>query len=426
MLMDALLAASGSQQQGVPADDGDPDDDGDGDGDGANGDGDGGGDGGAAAASSQADAAAVTAAGHAGAQVEGGFFLKPCSTKSDRFHNEHNFLEALRAAASTDPMAPFAPSFHGAVTLGAADGSDHATGSSSSSSASSLPPVQYLRMGNLLRGFDRPHIMDVKMGVRCYEEGELASGSKPRADLFERMERMEQRLPAGQGHVLTDEERSSRKLTKGRWMQLRDRLSTTQRSGFRIDAVRTRDAHITAFNSDLFRLTAREDLLRLLRSFLPAGDAHHPRRLASEILQRLRELRDALRTSPLFASHEVRPRLLARAECLSNAMHDSPCARIHVPTYRQSTYCQLATPHHARASPLVPSPSHSPWRATRDLLAAAVCGLLASLPRRSQGPLLRSHGRLWSDAPRARGLLLPARRPVDRGWAGGWLPHRPR
>ena len=49
----------------------------------------------------------------------------------------------------------------------------------------------YLKMGDLLSTFAEPRwLMDVKMGVRCFEEEELAS-KKPRADLFERIQKMD-------------------------------------------------------------------------------------------------------------------------------------------------------------------------------------------------------------------------------------------
>lgn len=43
-------------------------------------------------------------------------------------------------------------------------------------------PAAYVTMSDLLRDFDDPAVMDIKMGVRTYLEDELKSGkNKPRA-----------------------------------------------------------------------------------------------------------------------------------------------------------------------------------------------------------------------------------------------------
>ena len=64
-------------------------------------------------------------------------------------------------------------------------------------------------------------------------------------------------------------------------MALRDSLSSTSALGFRIDALLTPRAHLTAFDSGLFHTRAHADVIAALRSFFPQrGECEggsHPR-----------------------------------------------------------------------------------------------------------------------------------------------------
>ena len=121
------------------------------------------------------------------------------------------------------------------------------------------------------------------------------------------MARMEKRLTAP---VLTAQEHRDATLTKARWMVLRDQLSSTHSLGFRVDAMRTRHGHLTAFDSDLFRVDDADGVLTALHAFLPrASECHegvHPRDLAQTIAKRLKELQ--VRSQP---PHRVDPVALA-------------------------------------------------------------------------------------------------------------------
>ena len=91
---------------------------------------------------------------------------------------------------------------------------------------------QYLKMGSVTEGFERPHLLDIKMGVRCYTEEETTK-TKLRKDLYERL------ITMGESHHLTELEKEQKAITKSRWMELRDAMSSTTTLGFRIDAVLT-------------------------------------------------------------------------------------------------------------------------------------------------------------------------------------------
>lgn len=117
----------------------------------------------------------VAAFGHGGVFVEGAFFYKPRPKARDRYENERRFLELICCSCeSGEPLRAFVPNFYGEVER---DG------------------AWFFKMDDLLHAFSLRgrHIADLKMGLRTFAESE-AQSAKPRADLFERMERMEERL----------------------------------------------------------------------------------------------------------------------------------------------------------------------------------------------------------------------------------------
>ena len=117
----------------------------------------------------------VAAFGHGGVFVEGAFFYKPRPKARDRYENERRFLELICCRCeSGEPLRTFVPHFYGEVER---DG------------------AWFFKMDDLLHAFSPRgrHIADLKMGLRTFAESE-AQSAEPRADLFERMERMEERL----------------------------------------------------------------------------------------------------------------------------------------------------------------------------------------------------------------------------------------
>ncbi|XP_062503678.1 inositol-trisphosphate 3-kinase B-like isoform X2 [Corticium candelabrum] len=92
----------------------------------------------------------------------------------------------------------------------------------------------YVRMQDLLASFEDPSVMDVKMGIRTYLEDELLKArTMPgyRTDLYEKMMKIDPGAPTGL-------ERQKQAITKARYMQWRDTITTTSRYGYRIEAIK--------------------------------------------------------------------------------------------------------------------------------------------------------------------------------------------
>uniref|UniRef100_A0AAQ4QD13 Kinase n=1 Tax=Gasterosteus aculeatus aculeatus TaxID=481459 RepID=A0AAQ4QD13_GASAC len=114
-----------------------------------------------------------------------------------------------------DVLRPYVPGYHGDVEK---DGQ------------------KYNQMEDLLAEFDFPCVMDCKMGVRTYLEEELTKARKkpsPRPDMYQKMVEVEPEAP-------TPEETLQKVVTKPRYMQWRETISSTATLGFRIEGVKVR------------------------------------------------------------------------------------------------------------------------------------------------------------------------------------------
>eukprot|EP00062_Callorhinchus_milii_P021126 gi/632977522/ref/XP_007905393.1/ PREDICTED: inositol-trisphosphate 3-kinase B-like [Callorhinchus milii] len=206
----------------------------------------------------------IQLAGHAGsfkAGANGKILKKHCEC-------EQRCLDRLMR----DPLKPYVPGYHGDVEK---DGE------------------RYNQMDDLLSEFDLPCVMDCKMGVRTYLEEELAKARKKpclRKDMYQKMVEVDPEAP-------TEEEQRLRAVTKPRYMQWRETISSTATYGFRIEGVKNEDGTV---NRDFKRTKTKIQIMEAFQEFTKGNQV-----VLRRYLDRLKDVREALEVSPFFKTHEV-------------------------------------------------------------------------------------------------------------------------
>ncbi|XP_068610064.1 inositol-trisphosphate 3-kinase B [Brachionichthys hirsutus] len=206
----------------------------------------------------------IQLAGHAGsfkAGANGRILKKHCDC-------EQRCLSLLMR----DILCPFVPGYHGDIEK---DGQ------------------RYNQMEDLLAEFDLPCVMDCKMGVRTYLEEELAKARKkpsPRPDMYQKMIEVDPEAP-------TPEEKELKVVTKPRYMQWRETISSTATLGFRIEGVKKEDGTV---NRDFKKTKTREQVIEAFQGFTKGN-----KDILNGYLTRLEQVRDTLEISPFFKVHEV-------------------------------------------------------------------------------------------------------------------------
>lgn len=151
----------------------------------------------------------------------------------------------------------------------------------------------FLHMTDLLANFDLPNVMDCKMGVRTYLEEELVRARerpKPREDLYNKMVEVDSEGPTPQEH-------SQRGVTKPRYMQWRETMSSTNTLGFRIEGTKKSDG---SCRTDFKKTRSKQDVIQVFKDFVD-GNVD----IVKSYLNKLTEIRQALKTSEFFKRHEV-------------------------------------------------------------------------------------------------------------------------
>ncbi|XP_041832108.1 inositol-trisphosphate 3-kinase B isoform X2 [Melanotaenia boesemani] len=152
---------------------------------------------------------------------------------------------------------------------------------------------KYNQMEDLLAEFDYPCVMDCKMGVRTYLEEELTKARKkpsPRPDMYQKMIEVDPEAP-------TSEENNRKAVTKPRYMQWRETISSTATLGFRIEGVKKEDGTV---NRDFKKTKTREQVTAAFHDFVKGN-----KDILNCYLTRLKKIRSALEISPFFKTHEV-------------------------------------------------------------------------------------------------------------------------
>ncbi|XP_077196991.1 inositol-trisphosphate 3-kinase B [Paroedura picta] len=206
----------------------------------------------------------IQLAGHAGsfkAAANGRILKKHCES-------EQRCLDRLM----NDVLRPYVPAYHGDIVK---DGE------------------RYNQMEDLLADFDSPCVMDCKMGVRTYLEEELTKARKKpslRKDMYQKMIEVDPEAP-------TEEENAQHAVTKPRYMQWRETISSTATLGFRIEGIKKEDGTV---NRDFKKTRTKEQVMEAFREFTK-GNCN----ILNSYLNRLKGIRATLETSPFFKCHEV-------------------------------------------------------------------------------------------------------------------------
>ncbi|XP_071078932.1 uncharacterized protein [Haliotis cracherodii] len=152
---------------------------------------------------------------------------------------------------------------------------------------------KYIQLQDLLCEFNTPCVMDIKMGCRTYLEEELEKArSKPtlRKDMYKKMTEVDPNAP-------TPEEREKEGVTKARYLQWRDEMSSSVSLGFRIEGIKRSDG---SSSKDFKKTKTREHVLEKLKTFVGENT-----NIVEQYIERLKAVRDAQLESEFFMRHEV-------------------------------------------------------------------------------------------------------------------------
>lgn len=181
---------------------------------------------------------------------------------------ENACLEALME----DILRPYVPSYHGLVER---------------------EGQTYIKMEDLLMGLEAPSIMDCKMGFRTYLEDELAKAllkPTPRKDLYNKMVALDSQAP-------TLEEHLQKAVTKPRYMQWRESVSSTAMLGFRIEGVTIEAGSV---KKNFKKMKSREQIMETFVIFTKSRQD-----ILVAYVKRLESMQAALKESEFFRTHEV-------------------------------------------------------------------------------------------------------------------------
>ncbi|XP_057715266.1 inositol-trisphosphate 3-kinase A [Corythoichthys intestinalis] len=128
---------------------------------------------------------------------------------------------------------------------------------------------------------------------RTYLEDELVRARerpKPREDLYNKMVEVDKEGPTAQEHA-------QRGVTKPRYMQWRESMSSSSTMGFRIDGIKKCDG---TCRTDFKKTRSEQDVMEEFKGFVE-GDVN----FIKSYLTRLLAIQQALKTSEFFKQHEV-------------------------------------------------------------------------------------------------------------------------
>lgn len=152
----------------------------------------------------------------------------------------------------------------------------------------------YAILGDLLTDFkpDQTHLMDVKMGKRTFKESAVKD-KKRRMDLLQKMVKTKK-------DEATEEE-LEHGITKLRYQQFREKMSTSESLGFRVDAMSVPDTNGKSVSAEEAKKMATSAEVKACFLEYIAGRKD----CWSVLLHKLKALRVLLEESDWFANHEL-------------------------------------------------------------------------------------------------------------------------
>ncbi|TNN19872.1 Inositol-trisphosphate 3-kinase B isoform 1 [Schistosoma japonicum] len=154
-----------------------------------------------------------------------------------------------------------------------------------------LDGERYLKMQDLLCNFKSPSVMDCKIGQRTYSESEVIADSSEnfRKDLYLKMISTSPNVP-------TEREHREKGVSKLRYLQWRDTISSTAEFGFRIEAIKLPSE---STRRDFQHTRKWDEIINHCKLFIQSRKI-----IAQNYLLRLLKLRTILEVSDFFAKHE--------------------------------------------------------------------------------------------------------------------------
>ncbi|KAI1711732.1 inositol polyphosphate kinase domain-containing protein [Ditylenchus destructor] len=150
----------------------------------------------------------------------------------------------------------------------------------------------YLELEDLLWNFaddSNRYMLDIKMGFRTYLLSEMDNAAK-RPDLYEKMEQVNAQEP-------TEEERAEGAITKVRYMQFRERESSTAQLGFRIDVAKMPNKKL---QKNLKKIRTKEEVEGVFEEFFVERQ-----NFRNHLSSLLKSIRTRIEKSNFFKHHEV-------------------------------------------------------------------------------------------------------------------------
>jgi len=209
------------------------------------------------------------AAGHCGGilKAENGNLLKIFDEENS---NEPVFLSNL---PSDDPLRPFTARFCGIREISGR---------------------KYLELENLTKDCIAPSVMDIKLGKKTFIPD--PKNTAKREDLFLKMQKLD---PTS----LTTEELASKTVTKCRYLQFRDDLSTTSEFGFRIEGISfAKEVDLKFENPEKVELQRmkKPEAMKNFDNFMEANGLEK-----KHVVKEMEEFREAATKSEYLQNHQL-------------------------------------------------------------------------------------------------------------------------